>query len=105
MILGVGQFREARAYMAPGDLAVPGDDGPPLVDWDLGGVDVVASGRGGVVAARCTGRPCAAGAERVPAPARTHREPTPMTARSVTSSPSKISTRRRNVSGDGARCC
>ena len=39
MILGVGQLREARAHKAPGDLAVPGDDVTPLVDWDLGGMD------------------------------------------------------------------
>jgi hypothetical protein len=39
MILGVGQLREVRPYMAPGDLALPGDDVPPFVDWDLARVE------------------------------------------------------------------
>ncbi|EKT76642.1 hypothetical protein WSS_A41595 [Rhodococcus opacus M213] len=37
MILDVGQLREARAYKAPRDLTVSGDDDFPLVDWDRGG--------------------------------------------------------------------
>jgi hypothetical protein len=39
MILGIGHFREVRPYVAPGDLAVPGDDVPPLVDRDLARVE------------------------------------------------------------------
>ena len=39
MILGVGQLREVRPYMAPRDLAVLGDDVPPFVDWDLARVE------------------------------------------------------------------
>ena len=39
MIPGVGQLREARAHDATGNFAVPGDDGTPLVDWDLDGVE------------------------------------------------------------------
>jgi hypothetical protein len=42
VILGIGQLREARVHEAPGDLAVPGDDGLPFVDWDLGGVEDLA---------------------------------------------------------------
>jgi len=39
MIPGVGQLCEARAHDATGNFAVPGDDGAPLVDWDLDRVE------------------------------------------------------------------
>src|SRR5665811_1386116 len=39
MILGVGQLREVRPYMAPRDLAVLGDDVCPFFDWDLARVE------------------------------------------------------------------
>ena len=39
MIPGVGQLRKARADKTPGNLAVSDDDGSPLVDWDLGGLE------------------------------------------------------------------
>jgi len=42
MIRGVGQLREPPVYKASGDLAVPGDDVPPLVDWDLDGMEDLA---------------------------------------------------------------
>jgi len=35
MILEAGQLRELWPHMAPGDLAVAGDDGSPFLDWDL----------------------------------------------------------------------
>ena len=39
MVLGVGQLREIRPYMAPGNLAVLGDDVSPFFDWDLARVE------------------------------------------------------------------
>ena len=39
MIPSVRQPCEARAYDATGNFAVPGDDGTPLVDWDLDGIE------------------------------------------------------------------
>ena len=39
VIFGVGQLREVRPYVAPGDLAVLGDDVPSFVDWDLARVE------------------------------------------------------------------
>ena len=39
MVLGVGQLREIRPYMAPGNLAVLGDDVSPFSDWDLARVE------------------------------------------------------------------
>ena len=39
MIPGIRQFREERVHGATGDFAVPGDDGSPLADGDLDGVE------------------------------------------------------------------
>ena len=36
---GHQQLREHRAYDATSGFAIPGDDGSPLVDWDLDGVE------------------------------------------------------------------
>ena len=43
MIPGVRHLREACAHDATGDFAVPGDNGSPLVDWDLDGVEGIGS--------------------------------------------------------------
>ena len=42
MIPGIRQFREERVHGATGDFAVPGDDGSPLADGDLDGVEYLA---------------------------------------------------------------
>ncbi len=43
MIPSLRQLREGRAHDATGDFAVPGDDGSPLVDWDLDGMEILCS--------------------------------------------------------------
>jgi hypothetical protein len=43
MIPGVRHLREACAHDATGDFAVSGDNGSPLVDWDLDGVEGLGS--------------------------------------------------------------
>jgi len=42
VIPGIRQLREERVRHATGDFAVPGDDGSPLADWDLDGVEYLA---------------------------------------------------------------
>ena len=39
MIPSIRQLREARANDTTSDFAIPADDGSPLIDWDLDGVE------------------------------------------------------------------
>ena len=43
MIPGIRQLGEVRVHGAAGDLAVPGNDGSPLADGDLDGVECLTA--------------------------------------------------------------
>src|SRR5665213_2627185 len=43
MIPSIRQLREARAHDTTSDFAIPADDGSPLIDWDLDGVEGFSS--------------------------------------------------------------